>query len=93
MDVIRITGLIVACLAMLLSTYLIIRKWEIDSKYRFKAFASAEYLKVRKEADGWRKAYEEEHAKVLQYEALLRVQDLVYGKVKLKDAKNLHDRK
>lgn len=60
---------------------------EIKARYNFQARHSKEYQQLRKEADQWRIAYEEEKAKNQDLNALLRVQNLVYGKQKVKDAK------
>lgn len=80
-------------LSVVAGVYMWLRKYEIDMRYRFTARSSAEYKKVREEADRWRTAYEEMRAKAEEYEAILRVQNLVYGKVRLSDIENLHGRK
>lgn len=87
----QICGLAVVCLATVVSAYGLLRKYEIDKRFKFTSRATEEYLKVRNEADSWRKAYEEQTARVKELEALLRVQNLVYGKRKVADyGKDLH---
>ena len=61
---------------------------EMKAKYNFQARHSKEYKQLRKEADEWRQAYEEERAKCEDLNALLRVQNIVYGKQKVKDIKS-----
>lgn len=61
------------------------KQQEIKARYSFQARTSKEYKQLRQEADQWRTAYEEEKAKNEDLNALLRVQNLVYGKKKVKD--------
>lgn len=93
MDIQYIFGICAVVLATVGIIYYKIREHEINKKYEYEARTSAEYERVRREADEWRKAYEEEHAHAIELNALLKVQNLVYGKAKVKDyGKNLHGR-
>lgn len=80
-------GAFLTSAAIIAITIYVTKKQEINARYNFQARKSKEYQQLRKEADQWRIAYEEEKAKNQDLNALLRVQNLVYGKQKVKDAK------
>ncbi len=82
-----LAGAIVTASAIIGLAIWLTKQQEIKARYSFQARHSKEYQQLRKEADQWRIAYEEEKAKNQDLNALLRVQNLVYGKQKVKDAK------
>ena len=87
-----LAGAIVVSSAIIGGVILWTKEREIKARYNFQARKSTEYKQLRKEADEWRQAYEEEKAKTEDLNALLRVQNIVYGKKKVKDIKNETDR-
>lgn len=42
---------------------------------------------LKREADSWRMAFEEQRIKAVQLESTIKIQDMVYGKVKVKSFK------
>jgi len=90
MDITQACGLAVVCLSTITIAFVAVRKYEIDCKYNFNVRTSKEYKKLRKEADQWRMLYEEQRALVTDLKAKLRLRDIIYGKVKVKDYADLH---
>lgn len=86
-----IAGAIILTAAILGFSYWITEQTKIRARYSFEARKSKEYQQVRKEADEWRQAYEEEKAKTDDLNALLRVQRIVMEKTKIKDLKDETD--
>lgn len=82
-----LAGSIVTASAIIGLAIWLTKQQEIKARYNFQARHSKEYQQLRKEADQWRTAYEEERAKNEDLNALLRVQNLVYGRQKVKDIK------
>lgn len=82
-----LAGAFVLGMAVPTAAYLIVKHWEIKARYNFQARKSKEYKQLRKEADQWRVAYEEEKAKTEDLNALLRVQRIVLSKTKVSDLK------
>ena len=78
--------------AIISITIYITKRQEIEARYNFQARKSKEYKQLRQEADQWRAAYEEERAKNDDLNALLKIQNLVYGKKKVKDINHETDR-
>lgn len=83
-----IAGAILLATALPTGAYLLVKHWEIKARYEFQARKSKEYKQLRKEADQWRVAYEEEKAKTEDLNALLRVQRIVLSKAKVSDLKH-----
>lgn len=93
MDIQYVFGVGMVIIAVVSSIYIHLRECEINKKHEFIARSSEEYERLRREADQWRMAYEEMRARAESAEATLRVQNMVYGKVKVNEIENLHGRK
>lgn len=93
MDIQYVFGVGMVIIAVVSSVYIYLRECEIRRKYEFVARSSEEYERLRREADQWRMAYEEMRARAEIAESTLRIQDMVYGKVKVNEVENLHGRK
>lgn len=93
MDIQYVFGVGAVIISVVFSIYIYLREYEIRRKHEFIARSSEEYERLRREADQWRMAYEEMRARAESAEATLRVQNMVYGKVKVNEIENLHGRK
>ena len=91
MDIQYIFGVSAVVLAVITGTYIHLRQYELKTKYRFEARTSAEYKRKSKEADEWRRAYEEAKAHAEELESIIKIQNMVYGKIKLNEVTNYAD--
>ena len=80
-----LTNALILTLSAVCGTILIRERMREKAQERYNIRREKEYQQIAKERDSWRMAYETEHGERLACEALLKVQDMVYGRKKVKD--------